>query len=293
MWKYLDSSLPNFFADDLACVIGGRMGVKYSLQCLDLEARLKKVFEYLEYYAILSVQPINFHKTELMWSARAVGGKPTFDIAMGQHKIAWVNCFKYLGYTVTCKLGWSKMIDIYKRKIRQRVAIVKSCRMFGTSSHQFRRVLFTTYVRPLFTWLFGIFPLLTECQKDDLGHFYLICLKRIVGISQWNDLLFTALYAERSLESLCTRYWIRYRKALNNTADGMLLYEQSIFNLHRNLWLAKKCVVKHIHRSKRLIPYVTTIEKALKWTESNVEDSTPVIPREELELLASFPESFL
>ncbi len=83
MWKYLEGSLPNFFADDLACVIGGRMGVKYSSQCLDLERKLKKLFDYLKYYAVLSVQPINYNKTELLWSARAVGN-PTFDISLGK-----------------------------------------------------------------------------------------------------------------------------------------------------------------------------------------------------------------
>ena len=43
MWTFLQNALPNFFADDLACVIGGRLGVKYALQCLDLEAKLKKL----------------------------------------------------------------------------------------------------------------------------------------------------------------------------------------------------------------------------------------------------------
>jgi hypothetical protein len=33
MWSYLQSSLPNFFADDLACVVGGMIGMKYSNIC--------------------------------------------------------------------------------------------------------------------------------------------------------------------------------------------------------------------------------------------------------------------
>jgi len=59
MWSYIENSIPNFFADDLACVIGGRIGAKYSLQCLDLERTLNKLFHYLEYYTILAVQPVN------------------------------------------------------------------------------------------------------------------------------------------------------------------------------------------------------------------------------------------
>ena len=59
-------------------------GVKYSRQCLALEEKLKKLFEYLEYYTTLAVQPINYKKTELLWTARVIG-KPQFNIATGEH----------------------------------------------------------------------------------------------------------------------------------------------------------------------------------------------------------------
>ena len=61
MWTFLLNSLPNFFADDLACVMSGRIGVKYTLQCIDLEIRLKKLIDYLEFY-VLALQPINYIK---------------------------------------------------------------------------------------------------------------------------------------------------------------------------------------------------------------------------------------
>ena len=48
-WSYPQNSLTNFSADDLACVTGGMIGVKYSRQYLDLEEKLKKLFDCLEY----------------------------------------------------------------------------------------------------------------------------------------------------------------------------------------------------------------------------------------------------
>jgi hypothetical protein len=77
VWSFIENSIANFFADDLACVLGGRIGVKYSLQCLDVERKLQQLFEYLEFYTVLSVQPINHQKTVWIWSTRAIG-KPKF-----------------------------------------------------------------------------------------------------------------------------------------------------------------------------------------------------------------------
>jgi hypothetical protein len=292
MWSYLQISLPNFYADDLACVVGGMMGAKYSNQCLDVDEKLKKLFDYLEFYSTLSVQPINYKKTELLWTARAIR-KPPFNIAMGEHQLTWAKSFRYLGYHLSSKLSWSKMISTYKTKIRQRVAIVRSCKLYGTSSLKLKRVLFSTYVMPLFTWLYGIFPLLTECQRDDLGHFYFTCLKRTLGNRFWNDIVFAAIYNELSLENLCWNYWSRYRKALAGSTDGFILFEQASLNLYRKLWLDKDIVIKHLRRSKRFVHFDTCIEKCLKWVESGGSNSIPMIDVRDLEILATFPETFL
>jgi len=113
------------FADDLAAAIARNIGDKYSFQCLDLERKLKLFFDYLEYYAILSIQPINLTKTEGMWSARAIG-PPKFDISLADTKIKRVSEYKYLGYWVIPKIGWSSMINKTLIQIRQRVSMVNS-----------------------------------------------------------------------------------------------------------------------------------------------------------------------
>jgi len=131
-------------------------------------------------------------------------------VEMGGHKIAWVYSYRYLGYNLSSKLTWGNMISTYKSKIRQRVAIVRSCRLFGTSSLRLKRILFSSYVLPLFTWIFSIYPLFTDCQRDDFGHFYLTCLKRSLGLQCWNDIVFGAIHKELSLDNLCWNYWFRY-----------------------------------------------------------------------------------
>ena len=105
------------FADDLAAVVTSNIGGKFRNQCLDLERKLKIFIDNLEYYAILTVQPVNFSKTEALWSARAIG-PPKFEISLTDIKIKWINEFKYLGYWMTSKFGWGKMIKKFLIKTR-------------------------------------------------------------------------------------------------------------------------------------------------------------------------------
>ena len=91
------------FADDLATVIAGNIGSQFTKQCFDLKRKLKIFIDNLEYFAILSVQRINFSKTEAVWSARAIG-PPKFEVTLVDIKIKWVDEFKYLRYRITPNL---------------------------------------------------------------------------------------------------------------------------------------------------------------------------------------------
>ena len=291
MWKHIENSISNFYADDLACVVGGMIGEKYTLQCLDLERKLKKLFEYLEFYAVLSVQPINYKKTEWLWTARAIGN-PKFEAHMGENKLQLVSSYRYLGYHISSKLGWSKMISVYKMKIRQRVAILRNIHLYGTSSPKFRRILFDSYVRPLFNWLYSIFPLLTEWQRDDLSHFYITCLKRTLGYWYWSETMFVVMTGEKSLENHCSKYWSRYKEYLNKSTDGLLVYEQLNLSVFRSIWLGKEMRIAGLYRSKRFVPFATSTQRCLRWREQEGEDSLPDIPKEDLLILRLWPESF-
>ena len=89
MGEFLGFCLSHFFADDLAAVLAGSIGMKYSTQCLDLEKKLNLFFDNLLFYSTLTSQPINFSKTVSLWSTRAIGS-PKFEISAGDNKIRWV-----------------------------------------------------------------------------------------------------------------------------------------------------------------------------------------------------------
>ncbi|CAF3391072.1 unnamed protein product [Rotaria socialis] len=99
MADFIPGAMSFVFADDLAAVIAGQIGIRFTDQCIDLERRLHTFFEQLEFYAILDIQPINYSKAQVMFSARAVCyPNPLPQVHCGDHKVEWIPSFKYLGY---------------------------------------------------------------------------------------------------------------------------------------------------------------------------------------------------
>lgn len=190
MGDFLGYCLSHFFADDLAAILAGSISMKYTAQSLDLENKLQLFFENLEFYSTLTAQPINCSKTQGLWSGRAIG-PPKFEIPAGDNKIRWVNEFKYLGYWITPILSFGTLINKILLKIRQRIGRINSIRIAGSTSPSLRKTLFLSYVLPLFTWLFPLFPLFREKQQQELNHFYYTCLKRVLFCLHWSDNFFS------------------------------------------------------------------------------------------------------
>ncbi|CAF1186080.1 unnamed protein product [Adineta ricciae] len=292
MSEYLSSCLSFMFADDLAAVLAGSIGMKYSNQCLDLEKKLKLFFDDLEFYSILSVQPLNYNKTQAIFSARAVGN-PKFNLSCGEHPIIWVKQFKYLGYVVTPKIGFGPLIEKCTLKIRQRVALINSFRLFGRSSSKLRRTLFFAYVYPLFVSLFPVYPLFTPNQQQDLNHFYFVCLRRIYHCLHFSNEFVSYALNEKSLEDRCRTYWEKYFIALSSTTDGRLIFEQANLNFFRESWLGRYYPVKGVHRTKRFSSHTSLLEKCAAWCASIPEnDSVIEYDIDEVWTLAAFPETF-
>ena len=196
------------------------METKYINQCIDLERRLGIFFNDLEYYSLLAVQPINCNKTQAMWTARAIGyPNPMPILNCGSHIICWTNKYKYLEYWITTKSGWSTLIKQTLMKIRQKTALMNSWRFAGASNTETRRILFSSFLFPLFTWLFALIPLFTTRQQSDLSHAYFTCLKRVYRCPYWEHFLFSVLYKELSIEMTCSKYWKKYCCALNKSKD--------------------------------------------------------------------------
>ncbi|CAM4829733.1 unnamed protein product [Rotaria magnacalcarata] len=149
MTDFIPGAMSFFFSDDLATVLAGQIGIRFTDQCIDLERRLQSFLDQLEFYSILSVQPINYAKTQAMFSARAIGCPNTMpQVHCGDHKIEWISSFKYLGYWLTTKLGWGNILIKIRITVGQKTALVNSFKISGALSIHLRRALFSTFVRP-------------------------------------------------------------------------------------------------------------------------------------------------
>ena len=98
-------------------------------------------FENLEYDSNLTIEPINYSKTEVVWSDRAVGSAD-IEIFSADNKIQWVKELKYLGCWITPKLAFGTLIKRAMLKARQTVGIINSVQVAGSSPPQFRKALF-------------------------------------------------------------------------------------------------------------------------------------------------------
>lgn len=268
---------------------------------------MKLLLDNLEYYATLNVQPINWTKTEALWSARAIGNAK-FEIKCGDGKesdkeslgkmsgeitVRWVKEYKYLGYWITPKLGFSNMIHKTKLKIRQRLAMVNCFRLSGSTSAQLRKALFDSYILPLFTWLFPVFPLFTQAQQNDLSHFYYSCLRRIYHCLHIKEDLFSYIVGEISLEDRCHRYWNKYLIALSDTVDGELIFGSANLSLVTEAWRQSDFPISGLFRSKRYVEHESVLLKILSWCAGLApHESVPNFDIDEVMTLAEFPESF-
>ena len=295
MGQFISWCSSHFFADNLAAIVSGQTGKGFTDQCLDLEKQLKLFLNQLEYYLSLSVQPINFSKTEALFSARVIG-LPKFDTFFDltkAKKIKWVEEFKYLGCWITPKIGWGFMIKKMKTKARQRISLIRSFKLFGCSSRQLRYALFASYALPLFTWIYPIFPLFSDNQRNDLSHIHFTCLRRVMFSPHWNENFFAYAMDEKSSEERCSLYWEKYLVALADSIDGGLILEKANLNEFRKAWLHGEFSLQGLRRSKIFIECTSILEKALSWLRSvPFSSSLPYFEMEEVQLLQAFPENF-
>ena len=180
-----------------------------------------------------------------------------------------------------------------KSKIRNRISLIKSYRMFGCSSPCLRKTLFLSFVLPLFTWIYSIFPFLSDKQQCDLSHFYFSSLRRVLFGLQWNTNFFAFVLDEKFLDDRCVEYWEKFLIALADSTDGQLLFEKANLNVFRQNWLEGLSSIKCLRKSKRFVSHESTIERVVKWL-AFVPSRSSVLSYdiEEIQLLEDFPEAF-
>ena len=166
-------------------------------------------------------------------------------------------------------------------------------KFFGRTSFAVRKALFFSYILPLFTWLYPVFPLFTDRQRSLLSHFYFTCLKRVLFCLGLNDFLFAYLFDELSFDDRFYRYWNRYLVALSDSVDRELIFERASLNCLRQSWVDREFSIKCLRVSKRFIDNDSFLERCMKWICSNSSlSSIPEYDLKEIQLLRLFPESF-
>lgn len=292
--EFLPKAMSFFFADDVAAVVAEKMGEQFTVQCIDLERRLNKLLEHLEFYAILSVQPIHYSKTVAIFSALAVNySNPMPVLRCGNVEIKWVSAFKYLDYWLTTKLEWGNVIQRSCLRVRQQIGLVNSIRFAGITSSALRCALFSTFVLPFFTWLSALYPLFTNCQQSNLNHFYYTYLKRVMRFCHWSDFFFASAYNEPSLDDRCFRYWIKYCQKLTSSVDGRLLAEQLLLNNHRARWIEHEFRIRSMWPSKRYNFHLDMFTMALDWmARHGTTDSVVSIDNDANRCFAEHPDTF-
>lgn len=189
----------SLFVDDLAVVLARRIGIKLTEQCTDLEWRLQIFLQNLEAYSILTIQPINYVKTKIVFSARAVSyADPLHQRQCGNQYIEWIADFKYFGYWLATKQGWRNLIRKISLNPWQHTVLIMSYKVNDSTSWYLRYAQFSMFALPYFIWLFSALFLFTDTQQNYVNHVYFTLLKRIYRCQNWPDHVFVTLYNEKS-----------------------------------------------------------------------------------------------
>ncbi len=171
--------------------------------------------------------------------------------------------------------------------------MINALRLNGSTSPSLRKVLFHSFVLPLFTWMFPLFPLFTDKQQQDLNHFYYPCLKRVLFCQHWSDYFFSFISKEISLEDRCRKYWDKYFIALSESTDGELFFEQANLNVVRETWINKEIKIKGIFHSKRFVGYTSLLVRILRWCSNiPIDESIPNYDYDDIMVLSDFPDTF-
>lgn len=82
-------------------------------------------------------------------------------------------------------------------KVRQRIALINSFKIFGSTSSEFRRTFYSLFVLSLFL-------VLAVKQRNDLSHSYLPSIQRVMSFLHWDEEFFAYATDNIAREDRCT-----------------------------------------------------------------------------------------
>ena len=215
----------HMFADDLAIQISGDIEKRLSKNVIELANRARIVFGILAKFAADNLLPVNEKKTKGMLVHTAVlAEKPKLEFK-GQ-KIEYVKSFKYLGVTISTKLGWSNFINERVRRIRNVYQGMKiAYRTITRTEIKARRTIFSAFAMPHFQWLMGVWFFFTEKQKQYIQHVYCTGLRLVFSLSHWDDETTLVLCQMKTLADHVHVYWSRFIVHLEQSPDAVCFWK--------------------------------------------------------------------
>lgn len=223
--SYFFSLSSHMFADDLAIHISGDLDKRFGLNIEELEKRAKFALEQLGKFADNNILPVNIDKTKALLVHSVVAPlRPKIEYR--GKEIELVKNFKYLGVTISTKLGWGLFINDRIRKIRK---VYKGMsiifRKIPRSDIQTRKKLFSAFAMPHFIWLFQVWFNFTENQRRSIEHVYISGLRCIYALFKWDDETVLCLSREKSLRDHLFMYWCKFYVHLEKSPDALCLHQ--------------------------------------------------------------------
>ncbi|CAF4914259.1 unnamed protein product [Rotaria socialis] len=210
----------HLFADDLAILMTGSLEKRFSLNIVELEERAKHVMCTLEKYAENNLLPVNIKKTKAVLM-HSVIAPPLPKLEYKKQKIEIVPSFKYLGVTITQKLGWGLYIDDKLKTIRKTYNAMKTLFYNIPKSEMcLRRRIFLAFSLPHFIWLMTTWFFFSENQQQKINKTFISGLKIVYGLYGWDDITTLILCQEKTLQDYIYAFWLRFSIHLEKSLEA-------------------------------------------------------------------------
>ena len=148
--------------------------------------KLQAMIDSLNQYCLLNKLEVNTAKTKSMVFHR--GRCPRSSFTYAGNEIEIVKSFKYLGFTFTTQLSFSRHVESLIVKARSRIGLLFSKLPIMGLPIDIALKLFDTYISPIF--LFGVALWMSNCSnssKQSLDAVFTKFLKRYLCIPQWTN----------------------------------------------------------------------------------------------------------
>ena len=236
----------HLFADDLAILITGALEKRFSVNISYLEERAKKAMILLEYYAENKLLPVNVDKTKAILIHSIVSPKIP-KLTYKNQGIEIVPSFKYLGVTITTKLGWGKYINLKLKKVRiiynaMKILFYK----IPKKDIATRRRIFFAFALPHFLWLISTWFFYTERQQNQINSTYMTGIRIVYGLIGWDNTTTQIISQEKTLYDCIYSYWCKFSLHLERSIEAFQ---------YQNTWTAHLIITSYESSSYKILGF--------------------------------------